>query len=327
LCICCSHKKQQQDIRVETQSIKNEFPNSFDLKGEKIVVDDIFKITRMIVIDDLLFISCFDCDTMLFVYSLPEFKFIRNYGTKGQGPGELLNPVFLAGSSDRLNLWGFSEFKKIRQYDVNDVAEMGLIKEFILSDLIGYNDMHLIKDSFLIYNGIPEKLSIVKINLYNQEDKIEHAFKENSRIGKETFFQENLGHLAASDKGIAYLYQYKNKIDFFDLNLNLVGTTDSKEISLGMQVDINLVGENTVYYNSFYSGKEFLYVLYKGFPPKNDHLNHGACIEQYDWSGNKVAQYILDVPIDLFVVNESQNKLYTFKQTDEDFFYEFDLKK
>jgi hypothetical protein len=326
-CMCCSHNRQQPDVRVETQAIRDEFPNSFDLKGRKIVVDDVFKLTRMIVLDDLLFISCFECDTMLFVYSLPEFKLIRNYGNKGQGPGELLYPIFLAGSSNRLNLWGFSELKKIKQFDVTNVADITLIKEFVLSYPTGYNDMHIVKDSFLIYSEFPEKLAMTKMNLYNQEDKIEYNFKENPKTGKEMFFQDNQGHLAASDKGIAYLYYYKNKIDFFDLNLSLVGTTNSKNINPSIIVDINLAGENTVYYKQFYSGKESLYVHYKGFPSKNDNLNHGACIEQYDWRGNKIAQYNLDVPIDIFVVNESQSKLYTYSQADEDCFYEFDLKK
>lgn len=83
---------------------------------------------------------------------------------------------------------------------------------------------------------------------------------------------------------------------------------------------------NIVYHTSaYYSGQKSLYVLHKGFSLR-DKRNSTSNIREYDWEGNKIAEYHLDAPISIFVVDEASKKLIGFHPTKPDVFLCFDLK-
>jgi hypothetical protein len=328
LLTCCSNDKstKQTDIPV----VKNMFDKEYLITPKKIFINEIFHPETMLILDDYLFLSCSKCDTVIFQFSLPDFMFIRKYGVMGPGPDEFQIPILISNGSDKLTVWGFSELKKIRQYFIdngNNISLSNPDKEFSMSKIQLRNHMHLLKDSFLVYSAIPEKFLLRKINLYDQTQIIEHELKINTNV-KEPFFQDDMGLLAASDQGIAYLYKYKNKIDFFDLNLNIVNSTnpDAKKISIDTNPSESSVKRNITYYSGYYSGKNYLYASYRGYSLADSKLpGHYHIIEQYDWKGNKIAKYILNTSLYSYAINEKTNKLYGYNSNDGNYFYEYDL--
>ncbi|GHT65360.1 hypothetical protein AGMMS50239_24950 [Bacteroidia bacterium] len=321
------------------KTTKNIFPEEYSLKHKKIFVDEIFQPDKLAIVSDYLFLTCSVCDSMIFQFSLPDFKIIHKFGHKGQGPGEFLHPYIFSDNPNRLTIWGFSDLKKIRQYyicrdnNIIDIKHDNKIiltnpnKEFVMSEYQGYNQIHLIRDSFLVFSAIPTKFLLGKINLYDQMQVNEYNLKLNPDV-KEVFFQDNMGVLSASDEGIAFLYKYKNKIDFFDTNFNLITSTnsDAKKLAVSTDPSLSSFAENINCYNGYYSGHKYLYALYFGYSFEDSKKpEYKPCVEKYDWKGKKIAKYNLDVRINLFAVNEDTNKLYGYNSSDEDYFYEFDL--
>ena len=71
-------------------------------------------------------------------------------------------------------------------------------------------------------------MSIERVNLYDLSKTKQLKFDKDKEI-TESFFQMNKGDLLASDSGIAYLYYYKDQIDFYDFDLILIKSHSNKE--------------------------------------------------------------------------------------------------
>ncbi|GHT71885.1 hypothetical protein FACS189455_4580 [Bacteroidia bacterium] len=308
----------------EKNNTNNIAKNENLIKPTEIFIKEPIDPARMVVLNNYLFVSCFSCTPMIYVFSTPKLELINSFGTQGQGPDEFNNfVIFGAGSEEYLYIWGCSNSKQINQYKVLNNGDVALHNKINMNKLHIFNNFHLVKDSFILYNEIPETLSIKKMSLYDPE-KVGHIYFEQNQ--KAVCFDENFGNLAASSNGIAYLYQYKDRIDFFDLDFNLKRTVENKKNKTS---SINQTpqgfGENVIYYAAYYSGQKSLYVLYKGFSllsPQNRTSN----ILEYDWEGNKIAEYHLDAAISIFAVDESSKKIIGYHPNKQDVFLCFDLK-
>jgi hypothetical protein len=73
---------------------------------------------------------------------------------------------------------------------------------------------------------------------------------------------------------------------------------------------------NSLQYICIYTSNNYIYALYFGKPPTDDNI-YGKYIHVFDWKGNPVAQYELDIPIFSFVVDEVNKTIYGIRIFDE----------
>lgn len=294
------------------------------IQGTEMFVDVILHPNRMEIGKEMLFVSCFKCDTMIYTFSLPNMELLSCFGQKGEGPEDFLFPVFCSSEGNNVSVWGGADLKLISQFEVNKDGNWFFRKSFELKENKPYNQARLLKDSFFIYNEFPPKLSIEKINLYDQ-DKTKHLKFDIDKEIKESFFQKNKGDLLASNNGIAYLYYYKDQIDFYDLNLNIL-VSHSNENS---RVDVNSENykNSQVYYVNSYAGDKYLYASKRGKPLSVLLNTSFGCIEVYDWNGNKITEFKPNPTPNLFVVDEKNSVLYGYNYDYPDCFFKYDLKE
>ena len=314
-CIICFSCHEKNNTKTTTISGK---ANVEYVYGERLLLDVILHPARMAIGNDLLFVSCFSCDTMLYTFSLPEMKLLNSHGFKGTGPEDFIFPVFTDVHDSIINIWGYTDFRKIKQYYVDSFGNFLFKKEFMLEENKAYNQLFTKKDSFAFYNDFPPSLALRRVDLDSKNEK-EYSFEIDQEEGY-TFFNKNKGDLCVSNNGIAYLYYYKNRIDFFDFEFNLLESYIQNE---DVHIDIQNWNNNVVYYVSSFSGNRYLYAI--NHSNKLSVKSTETQLEVFDWKGSFVRSYILKPAVDLFVVDEEHNILYGFDSENPDFICKYKL--
>lgn len=282
------------------------FPIENSLFAEKVKVDEVFSLSKMLYKENYLFITDVRAnENMIYQYSLPDLKCIYKGGTKGQSEDEFqVFPVFCYNSTDKVYIWGYTQFS-VKSFGLDKLGQLTFEKEYelpISSDT--YNLMHVVRDSILVVQDIFQ-LALKTLNLNNQQVISELKFKKDEH--NESFFSENAGYMVANDSLIVYAYFFKNQIDLYgvdDMKLKkrLVGDNIAPYIVLRDP-------ERTVYRHwGLLAGKDYFYVRC----PSKWGTKEGCGIEVFDYSGHSIAKYELDYNIISFAVDENNKIIYGY---------------
>jgi len=272
-----------------------------ELKSYKKLVEEIHIPTFLTRVGDKMVLSNWKGDTLLYVYSLPDFKFLGGTGTKGKGPGEIQAfPMFCESEDESLYIWGYTH-KTIRKCDVTKEGEFKVNKIINLPYYMNFNKMHIIKDSLFIYY-LPVELKIVKTDLKSGRDLDNIVLKKDDH--KEAFYYKNSGTVAANNSFLVYGYFYKKQIDIykvadFKLHKQIIGKYKKQDPVIKDE-------NNLTYYTSIVAGKKYFYALYEDIKTKR------PIIEVYDYNGSFQKELKLDIKPEIFIVDEAKNTIYGY---------------
>ena len=272
-------------------------PEKKELKSEKKILKEIISPDFLTRIDNKLIISSSQSDSMLYVYSLPDLKYLHRTGKKGRGPEEIpLFPMFCESLNKTLYVWGYGK-KIITKFDVNQNGELKLNDTIKLPMYEEFNCMHIFNDSIFIYY-LPDNLNIVKFDLKNKK------YLDNIRMKKEdhneSYFYSNRGSIAANDSFVVFAYLFKKQINIYRLNdfklhKKIIGNYKHKGPIVG---DFN----TPVYYTKIVAGENFFYAL----------CTNNKSMEVYDYNGSFVNEFTFDITPSLFAVDEYNKTIYGF---------------
>lgn len=294
------------------------FANGKTLVSDTIPLKEIIHPAFMSIKNKNLIITSNKSDTMLFFYSLPIVEFIRKKGIKGNGPDDMLFPMFCETTSDDLYLWGYANLLKIKRFSIDTLANSQFKNDYFLDKYESFNQMHVVNDSLLIYSTIPSEFSIKKYDLINgvflDEIKIE------TEDHNETFFYSNRGYMAANSAGIIYAYAFKKQIDIFNVDDLQKRNTLTGKYSYRQPI-IGKFEANTYYNLGVFAGKKYFYALCQD---ENTSKN-GKSIEVFDYSGRPVIKYFFDRDPDAFIVDEENGIIYGYSYDFEGYILKYDL--
>ena len=186
------------------------FNNTQYLIAEKIEVNEIFKPSFILLKNNTLIFSAYRSPEMLYFYSLPDLKHLYSIGQKGNGPEDFfLFPMFCKSFADDVYIRGYKP-TQIKQFSITQSGELIFKKDIDLAYYESFNQMHLIRDSLLIYSAIPSEFSIKKYNIHTNTIKGEINIKKDDHA--ESFFYSNRGNVAANDSlitQVSHLYYSK----------------------------------------------------------------------------------------------------------------------
>lgn len=303
--ISCSHPCQQK---------MEPFPVHKKLYAEKIRMDDVLFPGWMMLKKQSLLLVDVKNDTMLYQYSLPDFKCLYKGGVRGYSEGEFqVAPRFCRTLSDKVYIWGYTPFS-IRTFTMGDADSLicDITYKLPVSDDVA-NERHIVRDSLLIYNAAPSELAIKKINLNSRMQEGQIRFEPDNH--RESFFYRNRGYVAANDSVIIYAYIYKKQIDFYnvdDLKLRkrIIGDDVTPHIVIGDW-------KNSVFYHQgLVACKNCFYVKCQG-------AEKDISLEVYDYSGHSIAKYTFDIPPQGFDVDEQNRIIYAYNSDFEDYFLKY----
>ena len=312
ICLCVScQQRQEKTVRVESSAKKDYLPE------EKIFIDRVIQPARMALGNNQLHISCFACDTMVYTFSLPDLTLLNSHGVKGNGPEDFMFPVFTQAHGNLVSMWGYADLRKIRQYQVDSSGRFTLRKEYLLSDNKAYNQLFTLGDSLAFYNDFPPNLTLKKMDLMENGKELKEFHFSTEQDAGNSFYSKNKGDLCVSSKGLAYLYYYQDRIDFFDLDFNIIQNVSGQ--SGKVTIDSNDWQNNLVYYVASYAGENYLYAI--KLANRLNAISKDCTLEILDWNGILVASYPLISVINRFVVDEQNKLLYGVNDDWPDYIY------
>lgn len=312
------------DERLVYQSLE---PTSFLNKELFLSEDDGMNVLYDICAKDSQF-YCLDFfnDTILRVFSVDSSSQLMHYALKGNGPDDLLLPVFDVASS--------LENSKVKMLDVN----LWRIKEVNVG--LDKNKRLLRMDSAYLLPAIPavREFSITENNLYGIDVDMKH--------GAFFIYNRNNGYLKVSEHCLDvddYSSRYSNAVIPFLLdgslivnekentvcyamkNLNIISFYDTKgelrnTVVLGKQLffpssDSEFLDfpDSPKYITSMSGTKDDLYCLYHGFVGDTGK----SCLLRFNWNGKLKDVIQLDVKLEKISVTPNGKYIYGTMMTEE----------
>ena len=295
------------------------FPETIEIKAELIYINEIIYPEFLTMKGNHLVIASSRTEPMIYTYSLPSLSFLKASVNKGRGPGEIpFFPMFCESpGSEMLYVSGYTP-TSIGKNEIGIDGALILKEEFQLSGFESRNNMSVVNDSIFIYFDI-DNLTIKKYNLYTQ-NLLDFISFELDNHG-ESYYYSNRGYVANNERFIIYPYIFKKQIDIFDLgsfklNKSLKWKADAQILTIGDASSL------THHYRYIYAGENYFYALYGGNEGKEP---IDTRLEVYDYGGNPIREYILNIRPIIFVVDEKNSVLYGLDYRDTEHFIKYDL--
>lgn len=309
-CILFSCHHQKADLRQGNA----EKDSTCFLSAKDFYPNEIFDVARMSVVGDNFVIASMKAETLVHVYKSDPLTLISSFGRKGEGPNDLVLPILCHTTTDWMLIGGFDRLSTFKAYALEGENFVVRKKYKIRQDENPMNDIAFIDSTHLIYNDI-FNLQINKLDLSDNKQETLRAFDKDDH--RESFFYSNRGHLAVSQKSMAYAYLYKDQIDFMDLNGNIINTVKKNDqnpvISIGPNAD------NRYCYVNIFATNDFYYVLYRNKTTSDFEKGQykGDIMEVYDSEGKWVRAYSFDISPVIYAVDNKNKRMLGFNATKE----------
>jgi hypothetical protein len=323
LLICCfftfcsnSSKKSYK----ESQPVfKNE---TFISPKTKVFIEQVIAPEFMTKIGNVALVTCSRTDTMIYAYHLPDMTYLYGFGIRGGGPDDFtVLPMFCESMADYLYIWGYGP-TTIKKFSLSEDNKLLPVKKIRLPFYDVFNFMNIVDDRYVFYFNV-DQLQIKKIDL-EEDMKAVNLKNKLSEINfdkdphKESYFYSNRGLMAMNNKYIIYAYIYKNQIDIYnisDLSLHhrLTGSENGLPFRQGKTFDVEYQ-----YYCQLVTTDKYIYAC-----QVNKDKNY--ILEIYDYEGNPINKYILEIPLSALIIDESNKILVGCNPKDDDYFYIYDI--
>jgi hypothetical protein len=319
----------------------NDFKRKIDLSGVELIDESmIYKPMRLYLIgDSVLVMLNLHSKNHFLKYNIHRKEIIGECIPFGSGPGEMIAPKYLQ-QIDTL-VWIYDSGKKsmiaysTHDFCVESVPEPVFVIKFeepIDAAAVGKNEQVI----STVLSASPERL-----HFFDKEGQLLEAKGTFPDYGQNLttveFIESFLCNIAVNTitGHICLAYKRTDLIEFYDPNGLLlkrihgpdhffpVLTQTNRDNMTGIR---SIEGKTRDGYFSPFATKNELYILYSGkyFNRENNmYLNNQ--IFTFDWEGNPQNNYLLDVPIFNFVVDEKRNKIYGITDDPEFRIIEFQL--
>ena len=299
---------------------KRAFPQEKRIQAVKCPVGDVMDPSYMIQKGDYLLVRSGQPKKQLFVFTVPDLRFVCATGNQGRGPEEFSTfPTLVESRTDTFYVFGYAH-RHLKSLAVDSAARVHLTECYEIPLHEVFNHMHLIDDSVLLYETVMlPQYAVYKYDLKNRKS-IDELKIERETPESELTFDTSRGYMAANDSVMIYVYLYKNQIDIYDvkdfrLKRRIVGVYKPQKPAFR---------NKELYYLGVIPGDKYFYALFKGERTEKGE-NRRNTIEVYDYDGNPVALYRFDIPPLYFYPDEKNNCIYATHPSCMDTLLRYDL--
>ena len=299
---------------------KRAFPQEKRIQAVKCPVGDVMDPSYMIQKGDYLLVRSGQPKKQLFVFTVPDLRFVCATGNQGRGPEEFSTfPTLVESRTDTFYVFGYAH-RHLKSLAVDSAARVHLTECYEIPLHEVFNHMHLIDDSVLLYETVMlPQYAVYKYDLKNRKS-IDELKIERGTPESELTFDTSRGYMAANDSVMIYVYLYKNQIDIYDvkdfrLKRRIVGVYKPQKPAFR---------DEELYYLGVIPGDKYFYALFKGARTEKGE-NRSNTIEVYDYDGNPVALYRFDIPPLYFYPDEKNNCIYATHPSCIDTLLRYDL--
>jgi hypothetical protein len=307
------------------------------LKSDSISIREILNPFDILYSNDLLFISLASGNNLFLVYDLFNNKVRGEYIGKGRGPQELLGIQSISKNAKQNTLTLYDAITS--KYIVCSIPDLEKDSLYIIKSgeakLNPYKEQVLYtNDSSITYLGLETRL--VSQNSVGQKIGSFGDYKIYNNNEKEMWIHKIYkAQIAYNEKTnqFAIFDRLTDKVEFYnDQKLTKVvsGPDSFKEeykiISTGGGYALGHYRDKTrIAYGCVVSNSKSIFALYSGETFGNDGIHHNTII-QFDWNGNPVRIYNLDIPVNSFDVDWTHKIIYGLNTENTPIILKFQMK-
>ncbi|MDR2569286.1 MAG: TolB-like 6-bladed beta-propeller domain-containing protein [Oscillospiraceae bacterium] len=318
------------------------FPKQFDVDhGEQIDLD-IIGIGSLSIKDTLLIVSTSNKDGFWAIFSLPEYKPLGKYLTKGNGPNELL-------SEPRMNEVNYFEFNGelfalLYDFYSGKSYDMNITKTLSYGRLIMNSTDYELPSYLFRLTRLNDSLLLCKEPSVSYTQQIRYIQSNGQRRSSENLKKLNLSS-SQKNGGLNVLDTYTKcsrdgnliveaAMDLNQINLYSVDDSFGKTICVGAKVDNISTIQNVerrnkvVTYKHLATYSDFFGALYINDTQENIYEERSKMnvIQFFSWNGNPLAEIKLERMINSFDIDFLHGCLYTLSYETEEV-YKHDISK
>lgn len=277
-------------------------------------------------------------ENVYLVYRLPEYKLIKKFGMKGNGPDELLFPIFTISNNNKNRIGTIYDEMNGNYFEVGNDFSLRKITSF--PDLYKRFVMDVSFDSdstaFYLGNASKDGNCIYRYNkLDNSQEKVIHDLTLLPGI---TFFYAYSGSYGVNtDRNrIVYAYKFFREVRLMDIDGKLIRVLKGKDKNHAVTNNSRETWmdnpDRPYYYDYCYTTDQHFYLVYGNERTLGENVrgtsSKESIIEQYDWDGNPIRRIILDkICGKHLVVDEDENRIYINVHNEDDPLFIYDLPK
>lgn len=292
---------------------------------------------------DYLIVLDYKSDSLFHLIDIKAKKYCGMFGKKGQGPGEFNHPQNIQIYGDGQICCYDDSKSEVKKIEIDATGNKIVcstimkLKDNWSFDVIPVSNQTFIANGcfeetmFRIINEKSEVLSAVASYPYGDEDEKKIPCKVRAMAYQGTMRVNKKGYMSFATTGAKLIYFYR--ID------------GEKLIKLGEVIDsyarytpdTHISGSYSVFFDGKYPecymdlavSDNFIYALYSGrsFKEYKMSCSDAEYIYVYDWSGNLIKLYKLDVPVSRICLDEQNEKLYAIANLPDPALVVFDCGK
>jgi hypothetical protein len=301
----------------------SDFGATIDLKGEPVPVNHIFKVqeTQMLALSNLLLVKNRNPNKMFMAFTLPDLKFIKDFGEQGKGPFEFKYPTLVKNFES--NPLCYVHDNGHLFYIDEDCEVVPAKIELPYMTYRGDLQMYSFSDSLFYYIDNTSKGKAILRYEIDQDTSSVHQVHDLAFSQRHSNWASYIGDLGASKEyaRLVYAYKYFRRITFMDTEGEQIRTLTfkTKDTKAGTNVEM-LAPDNVTHYWGISPQKNHVYFLYSGRTPIEVHNENRDSsgyifVEQFDWNGNPIRRFKLD-HWGYFCVSHDETMIYQFSNTE-----------
>jgi len=337
-----SCKKEHPALKQETIKISEKsFEKVIALNAESILKEEFAKSIE--VIDTFLIVKTSVKDNFLKIYNTSNLKLLAQFGKIGEGPDDFKAPYFTVHSflhkGSGTYLW-INDFFKYKVTVLNfiksvDSSKVVIEKTFETDPQNNFtHDLIPLNDSIFYASNGPMAFNRKLIYKYDYKNKqilaeagLKPKFKNIDILNPTDQYLLYFGNIGIKPNRTALVYVYNsfNRIDFYDLNLNLIKSIIDKDAVLQTD-DLNDIFKKEKgftdlrnYYYQVYCSDQYVYALHRKGQPAGEFGKKDIKVDirVFDWEGTP--KFLLKIPNDLvgFTVDEKNGWIYGIDYNNE----------
>jgi hypothetical protein len=238
-------------------------------------------------------------------------------GSHGGGPGEFRQPVLGGVTPTELPAIWINDFKNLRltQFDVGSQTEP-VVQEISLHDAGASIEQTTWLQGRLVANGLfPDYTLLVMDSTGNPLRRIRadppFVHKDGLPVGARQL-NRNFIAVSPSRERLVLAYQWANRLDFFDSQLNRYGSVTGPRTTTGSGMDnardLALTPDSKVAYWMVDATNRYIYALFCGCRRDEDEMP--SRLHVYRWNGDFVAEIALGQSVLAIAVAPDDSLLY-----------------
>lgn len=330
----------------KTGSLYDVFNNIETVKHKKIINDSTYIIGsagKMLIIDSLLITLDYRNEQLFHVFDIKNNIYINNLGIKGQGPGEFLHPFSLVYSSphDFLSYDLLDNSLKLINLDSLKKGEVSY-RKLLSFNSISNSSVFPTKYNNYVGLGLYTSNMFKLIDFYGNDIGLFMDYPIEKRKNSQKIDHRNF---ALAYQGVLNMSPNKNKIVYASNYGTILGIYNVNDSSIDQNfllicdypqyivqneeggISSPITKEGISAFRDIYVTDKYIYSLYSG--AKISELRERAFeakdIYVFDWEGNPIVHYYLDVPINNIAVLPNNKKIYAISNLPDPTMIEFEI--